>query len=453
MSKPSHQWDVANAQHMPIQHDDGIIDAPTVLSPFEAERFVEGLTKFSLEEVGSSKWFEQHVRIEKLNLQGHQNAMTNSDEYVLEAILTFDKLPVLIHDLLIIEAWKENVYPLLIDQVAGKNNMRIYFILYHEATLTNFLEVLLYHKHVCECGGELLLELVDYTARKIMRLNGGYNFRDIEPISDRVSRNGGSIKDVADELEARTPKQELTKYITEIEFRICISSVAMARFLCEHCEVLPLNVISRITDTHDMLMCFIPLIENPPWTRRRQNGSWEKLVDSKWLTIPPIDLLKITKLEGQPWLALYNLVAKKVYRDRYHLNSFRKTQLLRVRKYINDVLLDQLPVLADIQRYMDELAISEVPEPVGSTNSVFLFQQVALLREEMLRGQKWEEIAHKQIENIFIMTDATDRDLRRIAELYSDDTVGDVMDPREKTLGRDPLDGQGDAVEEEFEDI
>ena len=34
--------------------------------------------------------------MEKLNLQAHQNAMFNTDEYVLEAILTFDKFEVVI---------------------------------------------------------------------------------------------------------------------------------------------------------------------------------------------------------------------------------------------------------------------------------------------------------------------------------------------------------------------
>ena len=43
----------------------------------------------------------------KLNLQAHQSAMARSDEYVLEALLTFDKLGVVVHELLAIEAWKE----------------------------------------------------------------------------------------------------------------------------------------------------------------------------------------------------------------------------------------------------------------------------------------------------------------------------------------------------------
>lgn len=55
----------------------------------------------------ASSWFEQYRRLAKLNLQAHQSAMARSDEYVLEALLTFDKLGVVVHELLAIEAWKE----------------------------------------------------------------------------------------------------------------------------------------------------------------------------------------------------------------------------------------------------------------------------------------------------------------------------------------------------------
>jgi hypothetical protein len=65
-----------------------------IVDPMEAERLIEGIKMFTLEEVGTSKYLEQHRCLEKLNLQAHQNAMYNTDEYVLEAFLTFDKLKV-----------------------------------------------------------------------------------------------------------------------------------------------------------------------------------------------------------------------------------------------------------------------------------------------------------------------------------------------------------------------
>jgi hypothetical protein len=258
------------------QEDGGggsIFSAPPIVDPLEAERQVESLRKFNIEEVGSSAWMQQHEKLEKLNLQAHQSAMTQSDEYILESILTFNKLEVLIHDLLIIEAWKEFLYPLLSDRLAGRNSMRTYFIFYHEATVVNLLECFLYHKHVCEAGGEKILELVDYCARKLSRLNGGYDFRNLDSVAKSFSgATADSAKDFATALESRTPIEELTQHFTEIEFRVCISATSVARFLCEHADVVPLSVLSRITDAHDLLMLFVPLIENPPWTRRLDNG-------------------------------------------------------------------------------------------------------------------------------------------------------------------------------------
>lgn len=408
--------------------DQRLYDLPTIVDPMEAERYIEGLTKFTIEDVGSSRWLDQHAQMEKLNLQAHQSAVTNSDEYVIESLLTFSKLEVLIHDLLIIEAWKENVFPKLRSRLAGRNSIRTYFVLYHEATVVNLLEVMLYHKHVCESGGEKMLELVDYVARKLTRLSSRYDFRSHDPVSTN-SAGGLSAKEYAAALEAVTPEEELTRHLTEIEFRVCISSCALARFLCEHADALPLSVVSRITDTHDLLVLMVPLIENPPWTRRSDKGKWQKLIDSKWTDVQPIDLMKITKLEGQPWLGLYHLMAKEVFRERYHLNSFRKAQALRVRKYLNEVLLDQLPFLADICRYMDELAITDVPEPHASGNSVFMFQQVAVAREALLRGKDWDEVANFQMEKVFTMTDKDDKDLKKMSDLYADDSAMEALDP------------------------
>jgi hypothetical protein len=401
---------------------------PTVVDPTEAENIVESLQKFDLRNVGSTKWMDQHRKMERLNLQAHQCAMSNSDEYVLEAFLTFNKLETLIHDLLLIEAWKEFIFPLLSERLSSKNSMRLYFILYHEATVINLLEVFLYHKHVCEAGGDVMLELVDYAARKLTRLNNSVlNYRNQNLSHSSTETNAIEL---ASTLANRSSLEELTQHYKEIDFKVCISTVSITRFLCEHAEAMPLGVVSRISDTHDLLILIIPLIENPPWTKRLDSGKWQKLIDQNWKEVKPIDLLKITKLEGQPWIALYHLLSKKVFRERYHLNNFRKGQLLRVRKYINDTLLDQLPFLADIQRYMDELALSEVQDSnsLSGSNNVFMFQQVAVMREKILKNNKWDEIVNYQLENVFTMTDKTDKDLIAMADLYSSDLTENIME-------------------------
>lgn len=435
MSRPNHQWDLGAVKHMKIEeeHDVPTSRGATVVDAFETEKLVEKLRKFALLEVGTSQWMDQHRQLEKLNLQAHQNTLSNSDEYVMEAFLTFSKLETLIHDLILIEIWKESVYPLLVEELAGKNSMRLYFILYHEATVVNLLELFFYHKHVCEVGGEKMLEVVDFVASKIARLNNTtYKFGDQNGVGPQsgVPLSASTAKEFAESLQSRSPLEELQQQFMDIDFRVCVAAVSIGRFLCEHADALPLSVVGRITDTHDLLVLLIPLIENPPWTRRLDGGPekgrrWQKLVDFQWTDVEPIDLLKVTKLEGQPWLAVYHLLAKEVFRERYHLNSFRKGQLLRVRKYINELLLDQLPFLADVQRYMDELQVTEVPEPssLGGGGSVFLFQQVPALREAILRdcGRDLAGVAARQVREVFTMTDRADRDLLAMADLYTDD--------------------------------
>jgi hypothetical protein len=267
----------------------------SIVSPLEVERFVEGLEKIPLEEVGSTKWMRQHAVMEKLNLQAHQSAQSNSDEYILEHILLHNKLEMLVHDLITIEAWKQNVYPHLLPRLAGKNTIRTYFILYHEATVINLLECFLFHRHVCAAAADQMVDLTDYCARKLTRLNGGYDFRQIDPNTggnDGMKLTGGSgaegddeeekrklAKERAEKLSNRSPTEELRDHLTEIEFRVCISSVACIRFVIEHADALPLNVVSRVTDTHDMLLLIIPLIENPPWIRRTDDGTWQKIIE------------------------------------------------------------------------------------------------------------------------------------------------------------------------------
>ena len=52
--------------------------------------------------------------------------------------------------------------------------------MYHEATLVNLFEVL-FITSMCQAGSELMLELVDYSARKLTRLQSGYDFKVHEP--------------------------------------------------------------------------------------------------------------------------------------------------------------------------------------------------------------------------------------------------------------------------------
>ena len=83
----------------------------------------------------------------------------------------------LCHDLLLIESWREKVFPRLAARVPEKAVPEGNFVLYHEATVLNMLGLFLNHEHACKVMGEApLLELIDYYMSKIVRLH--YRPRD-----------------------------------------------------------------------------------------------------------------------------------------------------------------------------------------------------------------------------------------------------------------------------------
>lgn len=88
----------------------------------------------------------------------------------MESFVTFDKLKDVIYDILMTEAWKQKVFPILLPSLHKTNSLRSYMSLYHEASVCNLLEVLLYNRSACENADDALVELIDYCYRKFLRL-------------------------------------------------------------------------------------------------------------------------------------------------------------------------------------------------------------------------------------------------------------------------------------------
>jgi zinc finger MYND domain-containing protein 10 len=397
------------------------------LSPYEAEHFIQELRTFTLEEVGGREWMAQHERLERLNFQAHQSAKAHSDEFILEAVLTFDKLETLVHDLLLIEAWREEVFPRLAARVPEKAASKCYFVLYHEATVLNLLEVFLYHEHAAEAMGEALLELIDYCMRKIVRLH-------CRPRDEVEKVFFVPAKELAAQLERESVEEGLLRHRRRIDFSVGVTTASVLRCICGHAskECMPVGVLTRLLDTHDCIVALVPLIEYPPWTFRNAAGKWFKYEEQKWVATEPEDLLKLTKTEGQMWLSLFHLMCDGECRKRYVFNGFRKEQVLRVRKYLNDVMLDQLPVLADVQRYMDELAIMQTPSAhdAAGGKSALLMECVPVLRAGIVgrRGEaEWAAVADGALAGAFDEATAT-TEMKSLAALYSMDGVEELMD-------------------------
>jgi hypothetical protein len=224
---------------MPLAPDrDQMVDTAGPLNALEADRFVEELRPFQFEDFGSAKWLSQHEFLNKLNLQAHVNASQSRDEFVLEAVVLHEKMPLIIRELIACELWKENAYPLIKDWLEKNNSIKGYMLLFQEGVLANLLEALLYHKQGCEAAGDLVVELVDWCNRKLMFLLNA-------PPPNRPADKESLKKQLLDEAQAEHSKEQ--EHSIRMSCALC--ALTIVRFLTDHVEELPLAVTARILDT------------------------------------------------------------------------------------------------------------------------------------------------------------------------------------------------------------
>ncbi len=120
----------------------------------------------------------------------------------------------------------------------------------------------------------------------------------------------------------------------------------------------------------------------------------------------------------------------------YNLDTWRKSTMLRARKYLNNVLLDQLPVLIDVQRYLDEIAILDVSTAVGRKTSTLagavMVEEIAAIRSGLVKATlRIDEIIDVQLNGSdggFSQDDCDSADLRKICNMYETDGVEALFD-------------------------
>jgi zinc finger MYND domain-containing protein 10 len=95
------------------------------------------------------------------------------------------------------------------------------FKLYHEATLVNLLETVLYHQDVCLAVGDSILDLVDYCYRKLTEFIQNY-----EPEKYMISKNDNKID--------AEPLEELKIQNEKIEFDVVMKCLTIARYIIDN---------------------------------------------------------------------------------------------------------------------------------------------------------------------------------------------------------------------------
>ncbi|XP_053454392.1 zinc finger MYND domain-containing protein 10 isoform X3 [Nycticebus coucang] len=360
-----------------------------LLLPGEADVLVRGLRSFPLREMGSEGWNQQHENLEKLNMQAILDATVSHGEPIQELLVTHGKV-------------------------------------HHEASIINLLETVFFHKEVCESAEDTILDLVDYCHRKLTLL---------------VARSGHGSLHEDKGSEDSTPMQELQKQAEVMEFEIALKALSVLRYITDCVDSLSLSTLSRMLSTHNLPCLLVELLEHSPWSRR-EGGKLQQFESGRWQTVAPSEQQKLSKLDGQVWITLYNLLLSPGAQARYCLTSFAKGQLLKhlthtchnwtslqLRAFLTDTLLDQLPNLADLQGFLAHLALTETQPPKKD----LVLEQIPEIRERLEQENrgKWQAIAKHQLQHVFSPSEQDLRlQARRWAETYRLDVLAAVAPER-----------------------
>ncbi|KAK3917218.1 Zinc finger MYND domain-containing protein 10 [Frankliniella fusca] len=352
-----------------------------VLNAGETEQYVMSLKPSKIEELGTEGWLQKHGYMQKLHQQAVLEASEHREEVVKEFMSTYDKVPVLVHDAICISVWREKVLPEILKiEDDPKDTFLVYSVLFHEATSVSLLETVLFHSDSCEALGDTAVDLLDYCMPLLFQVANGFKKSDESTLT----------KDAIKEQEAL------------ISFNVGIRCISVLHYLIESMDSLPLAVTSRMYTHHDVPLLLVHLLENHPWERDNPKicGQKLKFIDGRWVQVSGEDLLKLTRVEGQVWLALRQLLLRESCARNYEFSEFRKSQLQKVLRYMTDPLLDQLSPLIDLKQFLCQLQISS-----GSSTlrRPLILEVIPEIRRGFLNGGsgKWQKIARAQSKVLF----------------------------------------------------
>uniref|UniRef100_A0A667WKL0 Zinc finger MYND domain-containing protein 10 n=1 Tax=Myripristis murdjan TaxID=586833 RepID=A0A667WKL0_9TELE len=389
----------------------------SVLLHAEAEGFIQNLETFSLRDIGSPRWFRQHEYIEKLNMQAILNASAAHDEFIKEMLVLHGKIPTLVHEMILVELWKQKVFPILcqLQDFNPKITFNLYMVIHHEATIINLLETIMYHKDSYEAADDSVVDLVDYCHRKLTLL------------ASKTCREGASAQDRHSLAERQdvSSVEELQIQSAALEFEISLKALSVLRYITDHAD--RISVINRMLCTHNMPCVMVQLIDCCPWSCK-SSGEVEKYINGRWQKIPSEDHSKMTKLDGQVWITLYNLLLKEDCQRKYDFNNFQQESLSG---FLTEELIDQLPNLAALKQFLAHLAVMDPAPP----KKELILEQIPEMWNHIMRENsgKWKAIAKYQVKETFNLSE---NDLRqqaqRLAQTYNLDVMESLIPEKPK---------------------
>lgn len=266
------------------------------------------------------------------------------------------------HELYCILIWRSKILPHLIDTKDVQTSFVLYSVLYYEMNTVALLETLLFHQSCCVGLGETTLDLIDYCAQALGLLIGAAN-------------NKHQDVDDPKELLKEPSADEIERQKRDMEFKVGLKCVTILSYLVNNLAVLPLSAANRVIKTHDVPCLIAEILHAKPWLRKTRAG-FEKFLEGRWTPVYGDDVLKVTKDEAQAWFCLYAILFNDEAMRSYEATDFRRKEIGKCIGMLNDHILDQLPVLAQLKQYLctfqmgsgstgkhqDKLMLEEIPE-------------------------------------------------------------------------------------------
>ncbi|CAI2737838.1 unnamed protein product [Dicrocoelium dendriticum] len=230
-----------------------------------------------MEEFGTDKWYRHHGYLTKLNMQAVNSAQTQGDEFVKEYLIAHQKLPLLVESLIIVELWKEKVFPhFLNSDVEPTSSFPTYTLLYHELTLANLLETITFHADATETLGDSAVDLVDWCYRSLCHLISEYS----------TEQSKTELIQLKDKIAEESNLEDLRRQHRLIAFDKGMKAISLVRHLLEHSlsknSVLPLGVGRRLLHTNDVVLALCELVDKTPWTAIAMDKDTKKFSKFVW---------------------------------------------------------------------------------------------------------------------------------------------------------------------------
>jgi len=369
------------------------------LSCWEVDTFVDQLNDFGLEEVGTKEWFNKSEHFFNLRHVALLEASADVEERVKAAFENFDKLPVLVRQIVTLSVWKDEVLPRLLSfSPPPKHVFPVYMVLFYEVSAVSLLQTLLFHSSMFDQIGDTYNDLIDYAAAQVISLNPK------SPLNvDHV------VTPTEDALEEINRSKEIMKFHNGAQ---CLS---VLRYIVENLKSLPLSASTRIYTTHDLPIALTHLLDSEIFTRRVGKKVY-KFQESEWKEWSP-DLPPLSQSECQAWLLLRQLMCNETCASIYEFTNYRKEVLSKVIKHLHESVVDQVSPLVDLKQWISQMISVSMPpsKTVDSPLIVEITDDYKTVILEKYEG-KWDDIAKERSK---LMLYASQEEIKRLATTIS----------------------------------